>query len=199
MNVLHFSCDYIMKWFKHIRATAVCLLNYSMFFRDKRAVSKMLVLGIGIVISVAIALGAYYVLGPLLFSTPANPTPTPTPSPPDLQVWKIEIDTPEPRQYSAFQYSVWMVNVGGTKSGWYDLNICIKDTSHGEYYYKGPFRLKPVDPTYLTNQAVLVLEGECIPNEPGWYEISAQIIPVDFEDGDENNNIFTSQVFYVTY
>lgn len=127
--------------------------------------------------------------------------PTQTPSvpyaPADLQVWNIEI-IGEPRQYAAVQYNVYVVNSGNVKSGSYDLNIDILDTTHSDHYFKGPFRLGPVETLHSTNEAVLVYQGTFYPNEEGVYEIHALITPVDFTESDEGNNAFTSQGFTVS-
>jgi hypothetical protein len=164
--------------------------------KSDSAIAKVKAVVLVILACVLIVAVIYFGSQALNFSGSPTVTPTPPPGSADLQVSNIEVTPVQPREQEVFQYHVWMLNTGESRSGSYDLNIDVLDTTHGQHYYKGPFRLGPVDPT-SSNQAVLVYEGDCLPNDYGMYEIWAEIVPVDFEDGNEANNIFTSESFSV--
>ncbi len=161
------------------------------------AISKVKAVSLVVLACVLVAVIVYFGSQALNFSGFPATSPTSQPGLADLQISNIEVVTEQPREQEVFQFRVWMMNTGESRSGSYDLNIDVIDTTHGQHYYRGTHRLGPVDPSYLTNQAVLVYEGDCQPNDPGLYQISAQVTPVDFQDGDKNNNSFTSESFSV--
>ncbi len=160
--------------------------------KDNRAISKMQSIGFAIIVCIAIAVGVYYAF----LASPATvpPPQPPITSPPDLVVTKIVIDPAQPPAMQYFRVEVWVANEGETRSGSYNLLMHMKDWKDNYYflpgsggYLQGKFPQDPVNP----KQNVLAWESDLLlVNEAGWHTIYVEIDPVDFTDGNYNNNDF---------
>jgi hypothetical protein len=104
---------------------------------------------------------------------------------PDLRISEIQVFPAQPQSGQPFTINVYVANEGEAPSGEYDLYIGINDVSQGLSYPLESDRrggLQPGEnvPVY-SSQNVMV-------NYPGSHQVWVEVVPWQFEDGNDNNN-----------
>ena len=114
-------------------------------------------------------------------------TPTPPQQLPDLSVASVDIFPSEPRAGERFTAVVYVANIGSASSGEYDLAMNMKDVSRGSAYPVGTFRQSPLQPG---EQVAAWSSDQLMVNEPGAHQFWVEIKPFNFNDGNEQNNVY---------
>jgi len=115
-------------------------------------------------------------------------TQTPPPQQlPDLSVASVDIFPSEPRAGERFTAVVYVANIGSASSGEYDLAMNMKDVSRGSAYPVGTFRQSPLQPG---EQVAAWSSDQLMVNEPGAHQFRVEIKPFNFNDRNEQNNVY---------
>ena len=132
---------------------------------------------------------------------PGGSTPAPQPQPPsggnqppapaaepDLTISAIEGFPSQPASGQKFAVNVYVTNAGGAVSGDFDLALSIRYVGRGSTYPIGTFRSGPLHPgenvpVYTSNDRLV--------NDPGSFQVHAEITPFNFQDGNSGNNTST--------
>ena len=105
---------------------------------------------------------------------------------PDLVISHIAVYPAQPQSGQPFTLNVYVSNEGEAPSGEYDLYIGIDDVSRGlSYPLEGDRRggLQPGENVHVYgSQNVMV-------NHPGSHQVWVEIVPWQFEDGNDDNNM----------
>lgn len=104
---------------------------------------------------------------------------------PDLTVSTIEVFPSEPQAGKAFTVNVYVKNAGEAPSGTYDVALFIRDIGRGQTYPIGTFRKEALQPG---ENVVAYTSNERLVNNPGNYQLHAEITPFQFNDGNMMNN-----------
>jgi hypothetical protein len=105
---------------------------------------------------------------------------------PDLAIVSILVFPQQPQAGKMFYAEVNVKNIGNIASGDYDIAIHIKDISRGYVYPIGTFRRGPIQPG---QQYVVWMSDMVRVNDPGSFQLWAEINPFQFDDEDDDNNI----------
>jgi hypothetical protein len=108
---------------------------------------------------------------------------------PDLTVAYISVIPDSPSSNVNFYIDVYVNNTGDTSSKDFLLLVKLTYPDTGMYLDLGTHRI--TDIFQPGEQFVVWQTYEAMVGHPGLYEVEAQIIPIDFEEIDENNNIRT--------
>jgi hypothetical protein len=141
------------------------------------------------VVAVAISAGCNGPLPPPPPPPPSPPSETPTPPPqqlPDLSIAFVEIYPSEPQAGERFTAAVYVANIGNAPSGEYDLAMHVRDVSRDSTYPVGTFRQSPLQPG---EQVVAWSSDQLMVNEPGAHQFLVEMEPINFNDGNEKNNM----------
>lgn len=142
------------------------------------------------VVARIIILGSLFVgcspAAPTLPSLQPIPVGTIAPSQPDLVVVGVNLYPSQPQASQVFRAVVTIKNQGNAPSGEYDIGMTIKDVSRGYAYPVGTFRQTALQP----GEQVPWQSNDLMVNDPGAFQYWVEIMPFNFQDGDEQNNVY---------
>lgn len=107
---------------------------------------------------------------------------------PDLQFSSFAVYPGTPTAGQQFTLQVQVANSGQAASGEYDVALSIHDVDRDSTYPVGTFRQGPMQPG---EDYTVYNDDQRLVNEPGTYEVRAEIVPFEFEDSNPGNNAQT--------
>ena len=104
---------------------------------------------------------------------------------PDIMISGIEIQPPVPKAGKPFVLNIFCQNIGIIRSGFYDLEVSVRDRQGNEVFSGKTSRNKALDPGQTGAAfATSMLRGDI----SGRYTVSVSVVPCGFEDSNPQNN-----------